>query len=112
MIHNNYCRLFQHSSDFEILNSEPFFQSNHWLNVLIIKNQKKYSLKKIIKKLQQNGFESRPIWKLNHLQIPYKKFQRYLITKASNIVKTHLCLPSGPDLKFISQKKIFKILKS
>ena len=70
----------------------------------------KNSLNKLIKKLKKNGFESRPIWKLNHLQSPYKKFQKYMIKNAPNIIKTHLCLPSSSNLKFVDQKRIFNIL--
>ncbi len=111
-IHNNYRNLFKHSSKFEILSLDTFYQSNYWLNVLEIKKQKRNALTKIIKKLKKNGFDSRPIWKLNHLQLPFRKFQNYKIKKANKIVSTHLCIPSSPDLTLKDQVKIYKLINA
>ena len=56
-------------------------------------------MKKLIKKFEINGIEVRPIWKPNHLQKKYSKYQRYLIDNALNITSSCLCIPS--DLKLI-----------
>lgn len=82
--------------------------SNFWLNVVKLKN---YKLKiKKIKKLIKNRIEVRSVWYPNHLQIPFKKFQRYQITNALSLVKRSICLPSSPNLSKDNLKKIIKIL--
>ena len=111
-IHKNYCKLFKNNTEFSILQPKNFFQSNYWLNVLIIKNQKKQTIEKLIKKLIKNGIETRPVWKPNHLQIPFRKFQNYKIKKANKIVSTHLCIPSSPDLTLKDQVKIYKLINA
>ena len=58
------------------------------------------------------GIEVRPVWKLNHSQKHFKIYQKYRIKKSSKIAKTHLCIPSSPDLKFSQQKFIYKIINS
>ena len=111
-IHKNYCKLFKNNTEFSILQPKNFFQSNYWLNVLIIKNKKKQTIEKLIKKLIKNGIETRPVWKPNHLQIPFRKFQNYKIKKANKIVSTHLCIPSSPDLTLKDQVKIYKLINA
>ena len=92
-----------------MLKPHNFYKSNFWLNVLIIKNNKK-KLKKIISNLRKSNIEARPIWKANHLQKPYRKYQKYKIEKAEKITNSYICLPSSPNLTFQEQKKIYKII--
>lgn len=108
-IHSNYCRLFENNKNFSMLKPHNFYKSNFWLNVLIIKNNKK-KLKKIISNLRKSNIEARPIWKANHLQKPYRKYQKYKIEKAEKITNSYICLPSSPNLTFQEQKKIYKII--
>ena len=69
-------------------------------------------LKKIdslIKHLDKYKIQSRPVWRLNHKQKPYKNFQTYKIEKSTKLVKKSLCIPSSPslsnsDIDFIIQK--------
>ena len=109
-IHQNYIKLFKNSKNFKILKPKSYFKSNYWLNVLIINNKSKVSLKRLTNKLLNNGIEVRPVWKLNHSQKHFKIYQKYRIKKSSKIAKTHLCIPSSPDLKFSQQKFIYKII--
>tara|TARA_A100001011_G_C14318675_1_gene849267 strand:+ start:997 stop:2148 length:1152 start_codon:yes stop_codon:yes gene_type:complete len=111
-IHKNYLKLFKNNKNFSILKPNSFYKSNYWLNVLIVKNTKKFPLKKLIKKLIKNNIEVRPIWKLNHTQLPFKKFQKYKIKNANQIISTHLCIPSSPDLTFQDQRTIYKIINA
>ena len=86
-------------------------KSNNWLNVLII-NKRKYGLSKnkIIKKFSQKGIETRSVWYPNHLQKPFKKYQRFEIKNSAKIFSSCLCLPSSFGLKKNDQKKIIKLL--
>ena len=111
-IFKNYCKLFKGNKDFYILKPKNFFSPNYWLIILVLKNQKKTNLRNLISRLKKNNIETRPIWKANHLQKPYKIYQSYKIEKANKIINTHLCIPSSPDLTYSEQKKIYKLILS
>ena len=58
-------------------------------------------------RLRENGIQARPVWQLNHLQIPYQKFQNYKIENAQTLLVNSVCLPSGVNL---SKKAINEII--
>ena len=83
------------------------------MNILTIKNLKNDNkAKKLLKKFLKNKIESRYIWKLNHTQKPYNKYQKYKIKIAQNITHNSICLPSSTSLKKTDLKKIVKIINS
>ena len=57
-------------------------------------------------KLGDNFIQTRPVWKLNHLQKPYYNCQNYNIENAKKLVKNSLCLPSSSNLSNESLEKI------
>ena len=81
------------------MNPLPDYSNNNcWMNLV---NLKKNSFKKIYKKIQElskKKIEIRPVWHLNHLQKPYKKFQRYKINNSEKLFNNYICLPSGLSL--------------
>jgi len=64
-----------------------------------------------MKRLERNGIQTRPVWKLNHEQKPYKKCQYYKIKKAAELVEKSLCLPSSTNLNKYELNKIIDLLK-
>ena len=52
----------------------------------------------LMKRLGENSIQSRPVWKLNHEQKPYKDYQYYKIENAKKLVENSLCLPSSSNL--------------
>ena len=57
-----------------LLSKVPVYaNNNHWLNILQI-NNKVYNedRESLMEKLEKNKIQSRPVWKLNHEQKPYK----------------------------------------
>ncbi len=93
----------------KILESPKYSQNNNWLNLVQI--SKKEKMKKIIKKLNSNGFQSRPIWYPNHKQQSFKKNYKYKIKKAEGFVKSIICLPSSVSLKNKQIDKIVNLIK-
>ncbi len=93
----------------KILESPKYSQNNNWLNLVQI--SKKEKMKKIIKKLNSNGFQSRPIWHPNHMQQSFKKNYKYKIKKAEEFVKSIICLPSSVSLKNKQIDKIINLIK-
>ena len=87
-----------------------YAKNNHWLNIIQI-DDKIFGkrIDSLIKHLDKFKIQSRPVWRLNHKQKPYKNFQTYKIEKSTKLVKKSLCLPSSQsisnsDIDFIIQK--------
>ena len=76
-----------------------YAENNHWLNLLQI-DKKNYSedREELMKRLEENAIQTRPVWKLNHEQKPYNNFQSYKIDIAYKLLKKSLCIPSSSNL--------------
>jgi dTDP-4-amino-4,6-dideoxygalactose transaminase len=76
-----------------------YSNNNHWMNLLQI-DCKEYGEDRetLMKQLEKNGIQTRPVWGLNHLQKPYKNCQSYRIEHANELVEKSLCLPSSTNL--------------
>ncbi len=48
--------------------------------------------------LTEKGIQSRPVWYLNHLQLPYRKDQAYKIEKAFKFWECVLNIPCSTNL--------------
>ncbi len=95
-----YKTLFQ-PYDFVQVLSEPSsnFCSNYWLTCIQMESNKnnKTSLG-LLKHLEENHIESKPLWKPLHLQPIFKNCLFYGKGVAEDIFKKGLCLPSGSNL--------------
>ena len=93
-----------------LLKVPDYADNNHWLNVLQV-DETIYGedYKMLMKKLEKNSIQSRPIWKLNHQQLPYKNCQYYKIEKAVEIVKNSLCIPSSSNISNANLNKIISV---
>ena len=61
---------------------------------------------RLMKRLEENGIQTRPVWALNHEQKPYKEYQSYKIENAKKLVENSLCLPSSSNLTNETLNKI------
>ncbi len=77
-----------------------YCSSNFWFYALQI-DKEKYGKdrEELMKYLDENGIQTRPVWYLNHLQKPYKENQLYRIEKALELWKKTLNLPCSVGLK-------------
>ena len=106
-IFNNYKSIFKKNINFTLFDPPNQFRSNKWLNVLKIKKKmSKKNFNKFLIKLNANGVEVRPIWKLNHTQKEYSKYQSYEIQNAKEILNKNFLIPSSIHLKLSDQIKI------
>lgn len=95
----------------------PSSYPNYWLTVLTIEpNACKISSSEIIKLLEKENIESRPLWKPMHRQPLFKNFK--YIKKYNNedvsykLFQKGICLPSGSNLNEKDQGRIIDILVS
>ena len=90
-----------------------YADNNHWLNLLQIdKKIYKEDREELMKRLEENAIQTRPVWKLNHEQKPYNDFQHYKIDWALSLVDKSLCLPSSSNLTVPSIEIIIENLSS
>ena len=107
-IYNTYLKMIPNCNF--MLAERPDANNNNWMNLLIFKDVKKFDkIKKLIEFLEAKKIEVRPVWKLNHQQIKFKKYQTYKIQKAVKLYSSSLCVPSGLN---ITKKKIDFVIKS
>lgn len=66
----------------------------------------------LLKYLNENGIQSRPIWKLIHTQKPYQGALAYHITKAVDYYEHILNIPCSSNLTREDVKKVTAVIKS
>ncbi len=88
-----------------------YAKNNHWLNILKIEpDHYGRTRDDVLKNLNKEGIESRPVWYPNHLQKPYKKCQAYQVENAQDLVQKSLCLPSSSQLSEDDISRIVRVL--
>lgn len=112
-ISQNYLKCLKKIKNVKLLykNESLISKYNCWMNIIII-NKKNVNIRKLVKFMELNSVDVRPIWKLNHLQEKYKKYESFQISKAITLVDKSICLPSSSSLKLIDIKKIANLLKN
>jgi len=84
-------------------------KGNRWLCTLSFKNIDPY---KIIKALELENIESRPLWKPMHLQPLFKDNIYFLNGKSEELFKSGICLPSGTAMKKSDIIRVTDIIKA
>jgi len=98
-IHKRYTDEMEAIDGLSIVEGPDYANNNHWLNLLQIDNTLyEGDRESIMKRLEKNGIQTRPVWKLNHEQKPFRKCQNYKIEQANELVEKSLCLPSSSNL--------------
>ena len=100
----------------EFMTEAVYCRSNRWLTTLVIdKSKTGFSRDKIIKALEEENIESRPVWKPMHLQPFYKNYE-YICNKnidvSAELFNNGICLPSGSSLEESDQGRIIDIILS
>tara|TARA_B100000519_G_scaffold196672_1_gene203340 strand:+ start:126 stop:1283 length:1158 start_codon:yes stop_codon:yes gene_type:complete len=98
-IYNFYKKEINEIGGLSLSSTPEYADNNHWLNLLQI-DEKVYGEDRevLMNRFEENGIQTRPVWKLNHEQKPYKDCQNYKIENAKKLVESSLCLPSSSNL--------------
>jgi perosamine synthetase len=84
-----------------------YAENNHWINLLQIDSEiYGEDRESLMERLANNGIQTRPVWGLNHLQIPYQNCQTYQVTASERLVGSSLCIPSSTNLTDENIKKV------
>jgi len=84
-------------------------RGNRWLTTLLF--EKRTDIHKIIKALEANNCESRPLWKPMHLQPLFKECRSLLNGTSEDFFTRGLCLPSGTLMSKDDVQQISRIIK-
>jgi perosamine synthetase len=97
---------------FKMMDIPEGTEPNYWLFSLVRDSKKsKYTNDELIKIFADNEVQVRPIWRLNHLQNPYKGNRSYKIEKALWYSERVLNIPSGVQLKEKQINKVIDVLR-
>jgi aminotransferase in exopolysaccharide biosynthesis len=81
--------------------AEPpaYATNNHWMYAMQI-DKAKYGLdrEQLMAELARHQVQTRPLWRLNHLQRPYQNCQHYQIDRAVRMLDVTVNLPCSVDL--------------
>ncbi len=77
----------------------PYASNNHWMHCLQIDDARyREDREAVMQRLAGHGIQTRPVWRLNHLQVPYAGCQSYRIEKATALSTQTLNLPCSVNL--------------
>ncbi len=96
-----------------ILDIPSCCDSNCWFYSLLI-DKEKYGLSRdqLMKKFEAVKIQTRPIWKLNHEQKPYRECQAYRIEKAKHYFDCILNIPCSVGLTDEEFNRVMNVLKN
>jgi len=84
----------------KLADSPPYARNNHWMYPLQIDpNVYGKGREELMEHLKDKGIQSRPVWHLNHLQLPYRDCQFYRIEKAFRLLEITLNIPCSSNLR-------------
>ena len=112
--HEFYKNIFKNQEGVELF-TEPSedFQSNHWLNAIIIHPEKTNNKDREFWRLAfaEENIETRPLWKPMHLQPLFSNNIYIGANIAETLFNIGLCLPSGSNLTDDDKERIYKVIK-
>ena len=112
--HEFYKNIFKNQEGVELF-TEPSedYQSNHWLNAIIIHPEKIGNKDREFWRLAfaEENIETRPLWKPMHLQPLFANKMYFGANIAETLFNNGLCLPSGSNLTDDDKEKIYKVIK-
>jgi perosamine synthetase len=89
-----------HKTSVKFLEFNPRLLSNHWFYSLNLKLDSFDKVMDVVKLLNEHFIEARPIWYLNHEQLPYLTAQKSEIKQAKHYHNNIINLPCSTDLSF------------
>lgn len=117
-IYETYEEAFKDIKDIEMMPISEKGESNYWLSCITLKKGSKVKPLEIIKVLEEENIESRPIWKPMHKQPIFKDndfFSHHENQEESiseDIFNRGLCLPSDVKMTEAELKRVITLIKN
>ena len=95
----------------KLAETPDYADCNHWLCSVRI-DEEAYGRDRecLMKMLELEGIQSRPVWRLNHRQIPFRTCRSYRIRKAHAMYRSTLSIPSSATLDNSDIEKVVRAL--
>jgi perosamine synthetase len=83
-----------------LADSPPYAENNHWMYPLQI-DRSLYGKdrEELMEHLKAKGVQSRPVWHLTHMQLPYRDCRHYRIEKAFRMLEITLNIPCSTNMQ-------------
>ena len=119
-IYNTYKNAFKDIEDIEM---QPYLEDtkpNHWLSVMLLKENSKVTPLQIMEKLEKENIETRPVWKPMHLQPVFEKYDFVTVNGKANkgemsvsedLFNRGVCLPSDTKNTPEDMERIIGLIK-
>lgn len=101
--YETYQKGLQGLSGLKILGPPQGTRPNYWFYSLLVEKNREDLMRHLLKE----GIQTRPVWRLNHLQMPYRKNWAFKIEMAIWFSKTVLNIPCSSNL---SQREVSRVL--
>ena len=119
-MYNTYKNAFKDIEDIEM---QPYLEDtkpNHWLSVMLLKENSKVTPLQIMEKLEKENIETRPVWKPMHLQPVFEKYDFVTVNGKANkgemsvsedLFNRGVCLPSDTKNTPEDMERIIGLVK-
>ncbi len=110
-VFEEYYNYFKKNVDIQFLNeyldtkSKTLVKSNRWLTTLVLNNKKK-SITEIVKIMEKQNIEVRPLWKPMSMQPALSSYEYFGNNFEEKLFQKGICLPSGSSLTKSDLNKI------
>ena len=108
-----YKKLIKDIKGLELLDFKEDIDANYWFYSLII-DEEEFGMGRdtLLKCLEEENIQTRPIWGLISEQLPYIKSERYKITNAPKLIKKILNIPCSSNLKEEDVYRVVDVIKN
>ena len=113
-IYNNYKEGFKEIKEIEMQPVPEKTKPNHWLSVITLKEDTKVKPVDIMKALDKENIESRPVWKPMHMQPVFEKYDFIKIADkpiSEDLFERGVCLPSDTKMTEEEQESVINTIK-
>ena len=115
VIYDYYKEAFKEISDIEMMPICKYNKPNYWLSCITLKEESVIKPIDIIKALEKENIESRPVWKPMHMQPFFKDYEfvqvKDGISVSEDLFNRGVCLPSDTKMSVEDMKKVADIVK-
>ena len=93
-----YKELLSDIEEIEFFTEPEYAKSNYWLNAIILKENNKELRDEILKKTNENGIMTRPIWRLMHHLEMFKNCPKMDLSISESLENRIINIPSTANL--------------
>ncbi|MDE3194783.1 MAG: DegT/DnrJ/EryC1/StrS family aminotransferase, partial [Acidobacteriota bacterium] len=112
-IADRYCEAFADLPGIEPMPEAPHCFSNRWLSCFLIDEAKfGCSRDELIRRLDEAGIETRPVWKPMHMQPFFAGCESFGGEVAEDLFQRGICLPSSSSLNEDDQQRVVESVKA